>query len=49
MDSYLKDSQNLIQDTYEKIFNYDQSDLCLYSCDFESLYTNIDLSNALTI
>ena len=41
--SYLQDSQNLIQKTKEMYFPLDSK---LYSCDFEGLYTNIDLNHA---
>lgn len=44
--SYIKDSQNLIQDLHN--FNI-KEEVDIYSCDFESLYTNIDLSLALNI
>ncbi|RNA18748.1 hypothetical protein BpHYR1_033801 [Brachionus plicatilis] len=40
------DSQNLIQELEKITFNRDSA---LYSCDFESLYTNIDLVLALQI
>jgi hypothetical protein len=42
--SYIKDSQNLIQDS--KDLRVDRS-FKLYSCDFESLYTNINSSQAI--
>ncbi len=42
--SYLQDSQNLIQMTVSKQFPRNSK---LYSCDFEGLYTNIDLKHAL--
>ena len=45
-ESYLKDSQNLIQKSLDLVF---PSDSKLYSCDFESLYTNINLRHALVI
>ena len=45
-ESYLKDSQNLIQKRLDLVF---PSDSKLYSCDFESLYTNINLRHALVI
>jgi hypothetical protein len=45
-DSYLKDSQNLLQDAAKlKVNNMAK----LYSLDFESLYTNIKLDDALNI
>ena len=44
--SYIKDSQNLIQKCSNIVF---PSDCKLYSCDFESLYTNIDLNHALNV
>jgi len=44
--SYLQDSQNLIQITESMSFPKDSK---LYSCDFEGLYTNIDLGHALLI
>ena len=42
-ESYLKDSQNLIQKSLDLVF---PSDSKLYSCDFESLYTNIKPDDA---
>ena len=44
--SFIQDSQNLIQITENLIF---PSDAQLYSCDFEGLYTNIDLKHALIV
>ena len=44
--SYLKDSQNLIQKTKDKIYD---NNLKLYSADFESLYTNIPLEKSIDI
>ena len=44
--SFLQDSQNLIQNTYRKFF---QNDCKIYSCDFSSLYTSINLDHALNI
>jgi hypothetical protein len=44
--SFLLDSQNLIQKACNLVF---PSDVDLYTCDFESLYTNIDLDKALNI
>ena len=44
--SFIKDSQNLIQELEKITFNRDSA---LNSCDFESLYTNIDLVLALQI
>jgi len=44
--SYLQDSQNLIQLTQNMSFPKDSK---LYSCDFEGLYTNIDLKHALLV
>jgi predicted GIY-YIG superfamily endonuclease len=44
--SFILDSQNLIQKTENLYF---PSDSKLYSCDFESLYTNINLSQALNV
>ncbi len=45
-ESYIQDSQNLLQKTKEKIFDLD---CALYSCDFEGLYSNIDLDHALHV
>jgi hypothetical protein len=45
-ESYLKDSQHLLQDTVNLVIPADST---LYSCDFESLYTNINLENALKL
>ena len=42
-ESYIKDSQHLIQKTQ---FLHFQQDCSLFSCDFESLYTNILLADA---
>ena len=39
-ETYIQDSQNLIQKLND--LNIDEKELHLYSCDFESLYTNID-------
>ena len=44
--SYIKDSQNLIQKTADIHFPEHSK---IYSCDFESLYTNIDLDHAVFI
>ncbi len=44
--TYIKDSQNLIQLTKDKV--YDRK-LKLYSADFESLYTNIPLEKSILI
>ena len=44
--SFILDSQNLIQKT---MFTKFGEDCKLYSCDFESLYTNICLLHALTV
>jgi hypothetical protein len=44
--SFILDSQNLIQKSHNKYF---PKNTTLYTCDFESLYSNIDLSQALTI
>ena len=44
--TFLKDSQNLIQLTQDIILN---NNTFLYSADFESLYTNIPINEALTI
>ena len=46
MPSFIQDSQNLLQHTVNLTFNYDVN---IYSCDFESLYTNIDLDSALIL
>ena len=46
LDSFLKDSQNLMQDTLN--LRQDKNSY-LYSLDFESLYTNINLADALNI
>ncbi len=43
-DSYLKDSQNLIQKCQDLTF---KDNYFLYSCDFESLYTNINSQDAI--
>ena len=45
-DSYIQDSQNLIQKSAYTSFPVNSK---LYSCDFESLYTNINLEHALVI
>ena len=45
-DSFLKDSQNLLQDSSNLKLNNSAK---LYSLDFESLYTNIKLDDALNI
>lgn len=45
-ESYIQDSQNLIQKTQDLNL---PDDCKLYSCDFESLYTNIRLDHALLI
>ena len=44
--SFLQDSQNLIQNTYRNFF---QKDCRIYSCDFSSLYTSINLDHALNV
>ena len=44
--SFIKDSQNLIQNLESKKFS---NDIKLCSFDFESLYSNIDLSDALSV
>jgi hypothetical protein len=44
-ESYIQDSQNLLQKIKNKKF---PKDCKIYSCDFEGLYSNIDLSHALT-
>ena len=44
--SYIQDSQHLIQKSLNLIFPTSSN---LFSCDFESLYTNIDLAHALII
>jgi len=44
--SFILDSQNLIQKSSNKFFPKHTE---LYTCDFESLYTNIDLQKALNI
>ena len=46
-ESFLQDSQHLLQ-ICEKI-DLEAGDYYLYSCDFESLYTNIDLSLAMDL
>jgi hypothetical protein len=43
-ETYIQDSQNLIQKVYDKTF--DTGEMYLYSCDFESLYTNIKKEDA---
>lgn len=45
-ESYIQDSQHLIQKSLQKTFPLNSK---LYSCDFESLYTNINLNHALMI
>ena len=45
-DSYIKDSQNLIQKLENKTF---PENIKICSLDFESLYSNIDLKDALKI
>ena len=44
--SFILDSQNLIQKSLNKFFPINSK---LYSCDFESLYTNINLEDALKL
>jgi hypothetical protein len=44
--SFILDSQNLIQKSSNKFFPVNSK---LYSCDFESLYTNINLEDALKL
>jgi len=44
--SYIQDSQNLIQITRNRKFPVNSK---LYSCDFEGLYSNIDLKHALIV
>ena len=44
--SYIQDSQNLIQKTKNLIFPASSK---LFSCDFEGLYSNIDLKHALVV
>jgi hypothetical protein len=44
--SFIQDSQNLIQKTQNIKFD---SNCKIYSCDFESLYTNINLNDALVV
>ncbi|CAF1125043.1 unnamed protein product, partial [Brachionus calyciflorus] len=46
LESFIKDSQNLMQDLSERRFPTDSK---IFSCDFESLYTNMGLVLALTI
>ena len=43
-DSFLRDSQNLIQKCQDLVF---KDNYHLYSCDFESLYTNINSEDAI--
>jgi hypothetical protein len=45
-ESFLLDSQNLIQKLYQSFF---PSDCKIYSCDFSSLYTSINLDDALNV
>lgn len=45
-ESYIQDSQNLLQKTKNKKFPFNCK---IYSCDFEGLYSNIDLTHALFI
>ena len=45
--SYIKDSQNLIQ--FCEDLEYDKKKYFKYSCDFESLYTNIDTEDAIEL
>ena len=48
MPSYLQDSQHLLQDALKlNLSNYNIKDISLISADFESLYTNIILPQAL--
>lgn len=47
MESYIKDSQNLIQKCEN--LKIESSDIFIYSCDFESLYTNIDQNECLNL
>ena len=47
MESYLKDSQHLLQKAINLNLPYNTNDITLYSCDFESLYTNINLDNVI--
>ncbi len=46
LESFLLDSQNLIQKLYRSYFPLDCK---IYSCDFSSLYTSIDLDDALRV
>ncbi len=45
-ESYIQDSQHLLQDCESLSFSQNVS---LYSCDFESLYTNLDLNMVMQI
>jgi len=45
-ESYIQDSQNLLQNSKNMFF---PSNCSLFSCDFESLYSNIDLDDALFV
>jgi len=45
-ESYIQDSQNLLQKTKDRTFELDCE---IYSCDFEGLYSNIDLEHALNV
>lgn len=47
--SYLKDSQHLLQILDKIDFSQYTKNIYMYSCDFESLYSNIDLDLALNI
>ena len=45
-DSYIQDSQHLLQKTKDVKY---PSNCQIFSCDFEGLYSNIDLNHALII
>jgi len=45
-ESYIQDSQKLLQKTKEKTF---PTNCLIYSCNFEALYSNIDLIHVLNI
>ena len=47
MNSYIKDSQHLIQKCEN--LKLESKEIFLYSCDFESLYTNIDQNECLNL
>lgn len=45
--TYIKDSQHFIQNTYN--IKLESNDVFLYTCDFESLYRNINKTDAINL